>query len=392
MISSSCGPRLSSSSHLATLKSPLICLILIFSMNVSGAAQTARMDALPDAPSAQQSSQQSGTQDSAHDQTSLTVPVGTRFILVLTHPVDSRSTHSGDQVFAQLTAPVIVDDQVAIPPGTYVRGNVQKLTRRGTQAEMLMQSVSLVFPNGYVANAGGPINIESDQWTALSNPSGGEKAGIVAAPLAGLGLGMLIGNATDKTQTSTVNGLSLSMNSHKGLAIGSLVGLAAGGVGSLILIERSHGFYIEEGSPLTMRLPRALTLNRERVNDALQNAPAQPPVPIVARRPPPAQSPSSPATGPASCSAGQEWCNGQCVDTISFVNDSANCGRCGNQCSFSETCTGGSCSCGPGYTSCMGQCKSDADFVSDNQSCGSCGHSCGIGESCLGGTCSKIGP
>jgi hypothetical protein len=108
-------------------------------------------------------------------------------------------------VFAQLTAPVIVNDQFAIPAGTFVRGNVQKLRCRGTQAEMLMQSVSLVFQNGYIAKAGGPVNIESDQWTAVSNPSGGEKAGIVAAPLAGLGVGMLIGSATDRNQTSTFN-------------------------------------------------------------------------------------------------------------------------------------------------------------------------------------------
>lgn len=80
------------------------------------------------------------------------------------------------------------------------------------------------------------------------------------------------------------------------------------------------------------------------------------------------------------------------MDTIAFVNDSANCGRCGNQCSFSETCTGGFCSCRPGYTSCMGQCKSSADFISDNQNCGSCGNSCIGGESCFGGSCRKLAP
>jgi hypothetical protein len=97
----------------------------------------------------------------------------------------------------------------------------------------------------HIADAGGPVNIKSDEWTAVSNPSSGEKAGIIAAPLAGLGLGMLIGSATDRTETSTVNGLSVSMNSHRGLAIGSLVGLAAGGVGSFVLLARSNGFYIE---------------------------------------------------------------------------------------------------------------------------------------------------
>jgi len=44
------------------------------------------------------------------------------------------------------------------------------------------------------------------------------------------------------------------------------------------------------------------------------------------------------------------------VDTITFVNDSQNCGRCGNLCSYSETCTGGFCGCPPGSEQCMGRC------------------------------------
>ena len=106
---------------------------------------------------------------------------------------------------------------------------------------------------------------------------------------------------------------------------------------------------------------------------------------------PPTNPPSNPPSiGPTSCSAGQEWCGGSCVDTITFVNDDQNCGRCGNRCSFSEKCTGGFCDCAPGYEKCMGQCKSSADFIGDSQNCGRCGNSCSIGESCVGGMCRKL--
>jgi hypothetical protein len=101
---------------------------------------------------------------------------------------------------------------------------------------------------------------------------------------------------------------------------------------------------------------------------------------------------ASPASGPASCSVGREWCGVSCVDTISYVNDHENCGRCGNRCSIFEACTGGFCSCAPGYTSCMGQCVNSITFTSDSNNCGSCGHSCSVGQSCLGGTCQRTSP
>ena len=111
----------------------------------------------------------------------------------------------------------------------------------------------------------------------------------------------------------------------------------------------------------------------------------------TAGSPPNPPAPSSGQTsGPASCSLGQEWCMGRCVDTISFVSDSSNCGRCGNQCSFSETCTGGFCTCGPGYVSCMGRCVNSASFISDSSNWGRCGNNCMGGESCIGGSCRKL--
>jgi len=100
--------------------------------------------------------------------------------------------------------------------------------------------------------------------------------------------------------------------------------------------------------------------------------------------------PATPGIGPTACSATQEWCQGRCVDSITFVNDTNNCGRCGNHCSISETCRGGFCACAPGYETCMGRCVSGASFTSDSQNCGRCGNSCPVGQSCLGGSCRKL--
>jgi hypothetical protein len=218
----------------------------------------------------------------------ITVPAGTRLALVLTHPIDSKSTHRGDQIDTQTTAPVTVGDQVVIPAGTFLQGKVAKLARKGNRGEFLMQSISLVFPDGYVANVAGPINIESDEGTAWPYPSGRTIAGAIAAPLAGAGIGALIGNAAHTTQSSTLGGTTITAGSPKGIAIGSVIGLAAGGVVSLILLARSHSFYVDVGSPMETTLPQPLTLAANQVADAVRQAQSPPPpAPPIARRSPP---------------------------------------------------------------------------------------------------------
>lgn len=385
----------------------LLCLFLMSTPFV--VAQSAG-DSVPQAPSASESS---GSPPSGAGR--IVIPVGTRIPLVLTHPLNSNSVKTGDAVFAQIATPVVVEDQVAIPAGTFVRGKVESLTRRGTRAEVIVRSASLVMGSSLV-DMGGPVNIESEEYTAYNNPQGRKKAVIVLAPLLGTGLGMAIGAATDRSHTTTLGSgfsfpsvgigglpgpvqtvppLTVTENSHTGLFVGSAVGGAVGLVTSLTLIGRNKQFYLEEGTPLEITLSNPVALTRAQVAEAEHNTA---PVQVIRRTRPwpgPGNGPpigfpgSTPATGPSSCSAGQEWCMGSCESTIDFMNDDNNCGRCGNSCRIGESCTGGSCGCAAGYSSCMGSCVSDSSFISDTSNCGSCGHSCSIGESCTGGTCMK---
>jgi hypothetical protein len=208
------------------------------------------------------------TENAAPDEASATLPAGTRLVLILTHPVDSRTTHRGDGVYTETTAPVTLDKRVVMPAGTFVQGKVEKLTRHGTRAEMVMRSVSIIFPDGYVTNIGGPMTIESDEGTAWINPGTSTKAGVVAAPLVGLGLGAAIGAAAHTTQTTNFAGMTMSTSTPKGIAIGSMVGLAAGSIVSLVLLARSRHFYMATGSELDMVLPQAVTLAQGQRADA----------------------------------------------------------------------------------------------------------------------------
>jgi hypothetical protein len=180
-----------------------------------------------------------------------------------------------------MTAPVLVESQVAIPAGTFVQGKLEKLKRRGSRGEMLMQSVSIVFPSGYVNNVNGPMNIESDEGTALNNPSTATSAGALIAPIAGAGLGIAIGNAAHTTQSSTLGGRTLTSSTPTGMAIGAIVGGAAGGVVALALLARSHHFYVDAGSAAELTLTKPMTLTKARIADAVNRATTQPPLAVV---------------------------------------------------------------------------------------------------------------
>jgi hypothetical protein len=50
----------------------------------------------------------------------ITIPAGTHLALVLTQPVQTRYVRRGDDIYAQVTSPVDAENQVVIPPGTFV--------------------------------------------------------------------------------------------------------------------------------------------------------------------------------------------------------------------------------------------------------------------------------
>ena len=101
-------------------------------------------------PPNEQGSPQAPAQNPPPGESPVTLPGGMQFALVLTHPIDSKVTHRGDPVFAQITDPVLVGHQVVIPAGTFAQGKVEKLRRQASRAELWIESVSLAFPDGYV--------------------------------------------------------------------------------------------------------------------------------------------------------------------------------------------------------------------------------------------------
>jgi hypothetical protein len=233
----------------------------------------------------------SGPQAASQSAT-ITLPAGTRLALVLTHPIQSRYIHRGDDIYAQITSPVNSGNEMVIPPGTFVQGTVDKLGRQGGRGDLRLQSMAITFADGYVAPISGPITIETNDGYAIRDPGSRRAIGVFALPAAGAGVGALIGYAAGSagsTQSTTlppgcVGGppfcasMSTPVFGTKGrdAIIGAGVGTAIGAVASMALLFGSHNFFIDVGAPVEMTLQRPISLDRKEVDAAVKQAAEHP--------------------------------------------------------------------------------------------------------------------
>jgi hypothetical protein len=284
------------------------------------AASCLAQDKSPTQPSAATDSQTTQASAALPAATEI-IPAGTRIALVLTHPIQSRYIHHGDEIYAQIISPVNEGNEMQIPPGTFVTGKVDKLELRSAgRAELHLQSMSITFPDGYVAPISGPTTLVGNEGYALKDPGQGRMVGFLVLPAAGAGLGALIGHSVGQPQSSVTSNfppgcvggppyctpetMPVFGTQGKDTVIGAGIGGAIGFVSSLVLLSSSHHFFLDAGAPLDMVLTQPLTLEQNRVSDAVQKF-GQQPVSIqpVEPRPGPIPPPDpgfspSPATSP----------------------------------------------------------------------------------------------
>jgi hypothetical protein len=113
---------------------------------LAGAAQ-ARHAVLPQADSPRQP-----VMADTFPTATITIPAGTKIVLALTSPVWANSAKPGDAIYSSAAFPVESSNQIAIPPGTYVQGQIDTLTRpkgRSSRAEFQIHFTKLIFANGY---------------------------------------------------------------------------------------------------------------------------------------------------------------------------------------------------------------------------------------------------
>ena len=61
----------------------------------------------------------------------ITVPAGTRVPLTMKQGLTTKNARPGDPVYAQTAFPIVMNDRIVIPPGTFVQGEIRRVLRPG---------------------------------------------------------------------------------------------------------------------------------------------------------------------------------------------------------------------------------------------------------------------
>jgi type IV secretion system protein VirB10 len=185
----------------------------------------------------------------------ITVPADTEILLQLKNTIDTKSARVGDGVYCQTTFPVVVDNVIVIPAGSYVKGEITKVQRAGRisgRAEILFHFNTVIFPTGYTVEM--PGTLHGDPGTNRARVA--DEEGTVKTDghdkvkqLPNVGRDAEYGALGGAIATGSVNGARI------GGGLGAVAGLAT------MMLTRGSDVRIEPGAALTMRLQRPLAVD-----------------------------------------------------------------------------------------------------------------------------------
>lgn len=215
----------------------------------------------------------------------LIVPTGTRVLLTLINGVSTKHSVEGDRIYLQTSYPILVDNRIVIPPGSYVEGTLTEVKRPGRQkdrrGQIYLRFDSLTLPNGVTrdfrariggldADANAELDRSEGKVKAASNKSG-EARTVGETAAAGASVGAIAGAASGHPLT--------------GLGIGSAAGAAAGLMA--VLLTRGPDAVLARGTSMEMVLDRPMTFEEGELDFSR----AAPPVPVAPAAPDQKQQP-----------------------------------------------------------------------------------------------------
>ena len=201
----------------------------------------------------------------AHANTNeIMIPAGTKVPIKLENAISTKSNQQGDPVYAQTTFPVVVNERIVIPAGTYVPGRIMQIKpapRFKGRAEVMMHFTTLIYPSGYTVMLPGSIEnapavdkskVKDKEGTIRADSDKGTKAAEVAVPAAEGGA--LAGGLASGSRGGALAGAGL------GAAIG--VGIA--------MFSHGNEVKLMPGTTLEVVLQRDVAVNAERARAAAQ--------------------------------------------------------------------------------------------------------------------------
>jgi type IV secretion system protein VirB10 len=192
------------------------------------------------------------------NKSSTVIPAGTKVALALKQAISTKTAKEGDAVYAQTNFPVVIDERILIPAGTYVQGKISHIQRGGHvkgRAELLIHFTSMIYPSGYTVMLPGAVeNVPGAEHATTKGSEGkiqqdsdtGKKAETVAKTA---GTGAAIGG--------------LGTGTWKGAGIGGGIGA---GVGAAIgMLSRGGDVRLEPGTSVEMVIQRDVPLDASRL-------------------------------------------------------------------------------------------------------------------------------
>ena len=186
--------------------------------------------------------------------TEIVVRAGTRIPLSLRNAIDTKHSHEGDRVYLDTVFPVVVDNRIVIPRGSYVTGTLTTAKAAGVikgKGELYIRFDTLILPNGTSRDfrsrlasadaAHGKVDHQEGTITGERDKANGAKTTATGAGV-GAGVGTLAGAAAGHP----IAGAGI------GAAAGAAAGLAA------VLIKHKPDASLPRGTTVEMLLDRDL--------------------------------------------------------------------------------------------------------------------------------------
>jgi hypothetical protein len=189
----------------------------------------------------------------------LTIPAGTRIPIALKNTISTKANHEGDPIYARSTFPVVINEKIVIPAGTYVQGKISSIKPAGRlkgRAEVLIHFTTLIYPSGYTVILPGSIEnapsvdngkVKDKEGTIQGDSNAGKTAATIAGP------------AADGALTGAV------LHGGEGALIGGGVG---GAIGTAIAALSRNEVKMGPGTTLEVVLQRDVSVDGSRIKAA----------------------------------------------------------------------------------------------------------------------------
>ncbi len=189
------------------------------------------------------------------------VPAGTKIPMQLRQAISTKNAQPGDPIYARTTFPIVIDQRVMIPAGTYVQGVVDRVKRAGRikgTAELQFHVKSLLYANGYTVDMAAAVDqVPGDENSHSKEPGTVKHDSEKGKDVQRIGRGAAEGGAVGGIAGAAASGTT------RGVGIGGLTGVAAGSM--IAVMARGSDLRLANGSVVDVVLNHAIALDPDKI-------------------------------------------------------------------------------------------------------------------------------